>query len=264
MPHLLTRGLILLVPLLVEAQISQPPEFQGSPKFRTNPNTGTIDGTSHISAEREQINEELVKHLRRLDGYADGVRLIDNHMVAAAQDEFRKKHLEIGLAVTQFLLGQEEASSAGLCLLAEKQPRYIRLLPFLGSIVGAVPTYAERMLGLIRETAMANPNSSEAQFYLAQGLLKQTPARTTEAMPLLHQSAKLDKKETRALMELGRQYTLLGQLPNAIDSFKETLSRDAALAAAHYRLSQLYRLTGQKEQSLEHLRQFQKLQESKP
>ena len=255
---------MLLVPLTVDAQISQPPEFQGSPKFRTNPNTGTIDGTSHISAEREQINEELVKHLRGLEGYADGVRLIDNHMVAAAQEEFRKKRLSIGVAVTQFLLGQEDASSEGLCSLAEKQPRDLQLLPFLGSTVGAVPAFAERMLRLIRETAMANPKSSDAQFYWAQALLKQTPARTSEAMPLLQQSSKLDKKQTRALMELGRQYTLLGQLPNAIDAFKETLSRDGNLAAAHYRLSQLYRSTGQKEKSLEHIRQFQKMQELKP
>ena len=260
MPRILAPTFLLLLAGLARAQIRQTPEFQESPKFQTNPNGRAIDGTSHVSAEREQINTELVSHLRNIPSHADGLRLIDNHMLAAAQQEFRGKGLRLGLAVTQFLLGQEEASAEGLCLLAESRPQDLSLAPFLGITSGSVPAYAGRMLALLRTTAAAHPSNGEAQFYLAQALLKQNPPRTAEAIPYLLRSVELEAKDTRALMELGRQYTELGQLPKAIAVLEQALARDEKLATAHYRIASLYRLTGKHVKSTEHLLKFQALQ----
>ena len=255
---------ICWVSMSVGAQIGKPPEFQNDGKFQTSTSAGMVDGTSHVSANREQINEELVSQLRRLPGSADGVRLIGNRMLPLAEESFRKSGLEIGVVVTKFLSGKEEASAALLCALAKsakKQSKRLELLPFLGETVGSVPSYSGLMLTIVSEIAAAHAGHSEAQFYWALALLKQTPAKVTEALPHLKLSSELDQKSTKALLELGRQYTILERRTEAIDVLEEALRRDGTLAAAEFRLAQLYRLAGNTGKSSEHLSRFQKLQQ---
>ncbi len=254
--------LFFAFPLLSLAQIGKPPEFQESGAFRPGAATGTVDGTSHVAAERSQINNELVVRLRALPpspALREGLRLIDNRLLTAADEHFRNNGLPLAAAVTVFLLGKADASAAALCALATAQPMELTLLPLLGETVGAAPAYSARMLAQLKRLAAAYPENGEAEYFVARALLKQESAQTAEALPHLERAAALDPKDTRALLELARQHTVAERSPQAIEALEEALRRDPSLATAHYRLVQLYRNAGQLERSREHLQQFQKL-----
>ena len=74
----------MLFTLMLLAQITKPPEFEEPRKFETSA-AGAVDGSSHVSAERAAVNEELLTILRRLPGFAEGVRLMEGQMPGAAQ-----------------------------------------------------------------------------------------------------------------------------------------------------------------------------------
>ncbi len=246
---------MILFSLLVLAQITKPPEFEEAGKFQTSAATGTVDGSSHVSAERAVVNQELVAILRPLPGYAEGVRLMESQMPGAAQSFFEARRLKLGLAVTLFMAGKAEPSAGLLCSLVNTKP--VGLLPVLGETVGASASWAPRMLAAIRK--LARPESAEGEYYLARALLKQEPAQTAEARRHLERSALLDPKATRALLELARQAAAADQRPAAIAALEEALRRDEQLSVAHYRLAQLYRAAGEAERSRGHLKRFEEL-----
>ena len=242
-----------LFAILLLAQITKPPEFEEATKFETSKSTGTVDGSSHVSAERAAVNQELLAILRRLPGYADGVRLIESQMPAAAQSHFEAKRQRLGVAVTLFLAGKTEASAELLCHLANEKPVSAGLLPVLGETVGAATPWAGRILLAIRQ--LARPETSAGEYYLARALLKQDPPQAIEARRHLTRSAALDPQATAALLESARQIT--GQA--AIAALEEALRRDEKLSVAHYRLAQLYRASGKIDLSRQHLQRFEEL-----
>lgn len=248
---------VTLILILALAQITKPPEFEENGKFQTGNAASSVDGSSHVSAERGVVNRELLSLLRKVPAYAEGVSLIERQLPGAAQAEFERKQLQVGVAVSLFLAGKVDASAELLCSLAEAKRLTPELLPILGETVGASKTWAPRMLARIR--GLSNEASAESEYYLARALLKQEPAQTAEALSHLQKSAALDPKSTRALLESARQTTAVHQRPAAIALLEEALRRDEKLSVAHYRLAQLYRATGQAERSREHLRRFEEL-----
>ena len=245
----------MLIFMLALAQITKPPEFEERGKFQTGMSAGTVDGSSHVSAERAVVNQELVAILRNLPGYAEGVRLMEGQMPGAAQTFFEAKRLKVGVAVTLFVAGKTDASAELLCSLVSAKP--VGLLAVLGETVGAAPAWSARMLAAIRR--LARPESADGEYYLARALLKQEPAPTAEARRHLERSVLLGPQSTRALLELARLATAAGERPAAIAALEEALRRDERLSVAHYRLAQLYRAAGQTERGRTHLLRFEEL-----
>ena len=194
------------------------PQFQDSSAFQTSGSAGRVDGNTHVSAERAETNARLAELVR---GYPAA-----------------------GAAVEKYLSGDLAASAEALLAL----PADLRVLPFLGETVAVWPGLLARM----REIASSNPGSSEAAFYLGRAL------GLPESIPLLRRAAMLDPKETRALVELGRQYANADMRGEAVAAYEEALRRDPEIKTAHFRLAGLYRALGNAEKSREHLRLYQK------
>lgn len=192
-------------------------QFQDGAGFQTSRAAAGVDGATHVSAERAETNARLAELLK---GYP-----------AAAP------------AIEQYIAGDLPASAAALLAL----PASLEVLPFLGETVTASP----ELLPRIAEIARANPASSAAAFYLGRALA------LPESAQHLRRAAELDAKDTRALVELGRQYANAGRHLEAIAAFEEALNRDPAIKTAHFRLAQLYRASGNLEKSREHLRLYQ-------
>lgn len=245
---------MMLCALLMLAQITKPPEFDEPAKFETSPAASTVDGSSHVAAERAVVNQELLTILRRLPGYGEGVRLIESQMPGAAQTHFEARRQALGVAVTLFLAGKAEASADLLCQLANHKPASSGLLPIMGETVGVAQVFAGRMLLAIRK--LARPETAEGEYYLARALLKQEPSQVLEARRHLAKSAMLDPKSTQALLETARQAT---ERAEAMAALEEALRRDDGLPVAHYRLAQLYRAAGQTVRSEQHLQRFEAL-----
>lgn len=244
---------------LLLAQIGSPPEFQPAESFQTSPAAGSLDGTSHVAAERTQINENLVNLLRAIPEAAEGVKLIENRLLREAERQFRKSGSLEGTAVVLFLLGEVEASAEALS--GSDHPR---ALPLLGETVGAAPAWAPRLLARIEKLAASQPAKADTEFYWARALLQQTPERTHEALSHLERAAQLNGKDTRALLELGRLYASRQKNRDAIGAFERALARDSSLAMAHYRLAALYRSQGDAGKSQFHLKAYQRAKESAP
>ncbi len=255
MPRLLIAAALLGLAGAGQAQITKPPEFQENRKIQAG--AASLDGSSHVSAERTELHRALLDRLRALPRYAEGVRLLESQLFGPAEQHFEKQGLPLGVAVTRFILGQAESSAELLCRLATQRPTDAAVLAMLGETIGAAPSWSARMLAAIR--TMATPESADGEFYLARALLKQDPPLTAEALPHLSRSAALAPKETRALLELARQENTPERRPAAIAALEEALRRDEKLSVAHYRLAQLYRAGGQLERSREHLRRYQEL-----
>ncbi|MCX6589977.1 MAG: hypothetical protein NTZ56_00500 [Acidobacteria bacterium] len=255
MPRLLIAAALLGLAGVGAAQITKPPEFQENRKIQAG--AASLDGSSHVSAERTELHRALLDRLRALPRYAEGVRLLESQLFGPAEQLFEKQGLPLGVAVTRFILGQADSSAELLCRLATQRPTDAAVLAMLGETVGAAPNWSARMLAAIR--TMATPESADGEFYLARALLKQDPPLTAEALPHLSRSAALAPKETRALLELARQENTPERRPAAIAALEEALRRDEKLSVAHYRLAQLYRAAGQLEKSREHLRRYQEL-----
>ncbi len=261
MPHVSIAAIGIVASFtLALAQITKPPEFQSSTKVQTGAAAATVDGTSHVAVEQARIDEELVSRLRKLPGHGEGIRLIEAKLLPVATEHFLKNNQPIGAAVTKYLSGMAEASGKDLVSISRRSPKDLALLPFLGETIGTVPELAEAMLGAVRGIAQAHPESAEAQYYLARSLSKQSTQPRDEMARLLRRAADLDPKDTRALLELARQYTEQEKQREAISTLLELLQRDPNAATAHYRLAGLYRAAGQMEKSREHMRDFQRLQ----
>lgn len=250
---------LALLPGLILAQIGTPPEFQAAGTFQSSPVAGALDGTSHVAAERTQINESLVNLLRTIPDAAAGVKLIDNRLLEEATAHFRKHGPAEGAAVILFLKGETAASAEALCAISDN-----RVLPLLGEVVGSAPEWAARILARIEALAPTHPASADAEFYWARALLQQAPARVNEAILHFERAAERDQKATRALLELGRIYASRQQPRDAIRAFEEALTRDHSLVMAHYRLASLYRSVGDDEKSRRHFAEYQRLRGSAP
>jgi tetratricopeptide (TPR) repeat protein len=250
---------LFALPALLLAQITAPPEFQPPGAFHTNSAAAPLDGSSHVAAERTQINQTLVHLLRAIPQSAPGLKLIDNRLLPEAELYFRNSGPPEGLAVVLFLSGQPAASAEILC-----QVNRNRALPLLGEIIGAAPAWAARILAQIEKLAPSYPNQADAEFYWARALLQQSPERSAEAVPHLRRAASLDPKSTRPLLELGRLFSARQQNTEAVAAFEQALSRDPSLAMAHYRLASLYRSLGNPAKSQFHLAEYQRAKASPP
>lgn len=245
---------LIAMPVLLLAQIGSPPEFQAAGTFQSSPSAGSLDGSSHVAAERTQINESLLRLLRAIPEAAPGVRLIENRLLGEAELHFRKNGPAEGAAVVLFLTGETEKSAEILCSIDHP-----RVLPLLGETVGAAPAWSARLLARIEKLAPAHAAPADAEFYWARALLLQSPERTAAAIPHLERAAELDPTGTRALLELGRLYAAQQRNAEAVRAFERALSRDPSLALAHYRLAALYRALGDPGKSGLHLRDYQRL-----
>jgi tetratricopeptide (TPR) repeat protein len=238
------------------AQITSAPEFKSGPVFQKDRSAATVDGTSHASAEKAQLNAEVLSRLRQLSGYAGGVRLIEGKLLPEAQKWFRDQKLPIGVAVTLFFSGQEEEGVRQLISIGRSNPSSVEIVPFLAETALVVPSLTATALEVIEKISAKNPSSSEAYYYRARLTRNQESA----SIELLKKSIALDPAATAPLIELSRIYTRTGDRPAAIEALEKVLVLKPDTSIAHYRLASLYRAMGQHEKASSHMAAFQKLQ----
>ncbi len=254
--------LLLLVPVSLcafhpaVAQITSAPEFKSGPVFQKDRSAATVDGTSHASAEKAQLNAEVMSRLKQLSGYKGGVRLIEAKLLPAAQKWFRDQKLPIGVAVALFFSGQEAEGVRQLLSIGRANTNSVTIVPFLAETALVVPSLIAPALEVIEKISAKNPASSEAFYYRAR-LIQDQEATSIE---LLKKSIALDRAATAPLIEVSRLYTRTGDRPAAIEALEKVLALKPDTSIAHYRLASLYRAMGQHEKASSHMAAFQKLQ----
>lgn len=245
-----------LLVLLVAGQITKPPEFSDAVQVQSA-QTGALESSSHVSAERAEIHAGVLRQLGSIPEYAGGLKLIEQRLNGPAGEWFQKQKLEVGVAAVLFLNGREPESAALLCDLAGRAPESPALIEVMGETVGVAKDWAPKLLAAMRKLARAGDARSE--YALGLALLRQEPAVVEEGLGRLRSAARLDAKDTLALLEIARQQTQLGDRVAAAQALEAVVERDEKSAAAHYRLSQLYRALGQGAKAATHMARFKEL-----
>jgi len=247
---------IAILSATIIAQVTKPPEFSDATKVQSA-KPAALETTSHASAERAELHQGLLHQLRNLPGYAGGVAMIEKRLNGPAEDWFAKQNLPLGVAVVRLLNGREAESAEMLCALARSPKPPLGLIAVMGESIGASKAQAPKMLEAMQK--LASQGDATSQYALGLAHLRQTEPQLEAGLSHLREAAKLAPLDTRALMEIAKQETILEHREVAVAALVEALKRDEKLAAAHYRLSQLYRVMGQPERASQHMQRYKEL-----
>jgi tetratricopeptide (TPR) repeat protein len=86
-----------------------------------------------------------------------------------------------------------------------------------------------------------------------------TPPRYNDAEKSYQEALKLNPKEARAYLGLGRLYAAQNRVDDSITAFKKAIEVKPKLAEAYFNLGMIYAATGKKEAALEQQRALQGL-----
>lgn len=246
--------------LCLLAQITNPPEFKTGSVFQKDRTAATVDGTSHASAEKAEINATVLASLKLLPSHQPGAKFIESRNLPAAEAWFRQRNLPIGIALTQFFAGKETEAVQALITLARSSSTPLSVVPFLAETATTVPSLVPAAYQLVESLCQKHPDNAAALYHQARLMQHLPDADASKAIPLLEKSIQLSPSSTLVLLELSRIQSNLGDRPSAIASLEKALAVDNELSVAHYRIASLYRVTGQPEKARLHMTEFQKLQ----
>jgi Tfp pilus assembly protein PilF len=165
-------------------------------------------------------------------------------MMTIARDHYRNRRLDLALYALQAVLDgfggdnppRDKDNAEGYLLRAI-------IMSEQDNRVGAMNNY--------RKALELRPDLTEARIKLATYLLESGAA--TEAMPMLRQALRYDKRNLPAHLALGDAYRLTGKYMKAKAEFDWVGRQDASMAEVHYNLGLLFMfapkgsITGMKE-----------------
>jgi Flp pilus assembly protein TadD len=172
--------------------------------------------------------------------------------------------LHVGLGIAQYSRGQYEDAVKSFCEAADLAPSDPRPYQFLGEMYGVAPALGEEITRRLARFAKAQPRNAQAQFHYAMSVWKGQPAGSAppnlrQVEGLLRRAVTLDSKFAKAFLELGILLSDQQRYTEAILELRHATRLAPDLAQAHYRLSQAYQRTGQKELAAKELELFQRL-----
>ena len=162
---------IAILAAAMNGQITKAPEFSDAAKVQSA-KPAALETTSHASAERAELHEGLLRQLRGLAGYGEGVALIEKRLNGPAEEWFAGRGLSVGVAVVRLLNGREAESAEMLCDLAGRKDPPAGLIGVMGESVGVSKEHAPRMLEVMLKLARAGDAAS--QYALGLAYLRQT------------------------------------------------------------------------------------------
>lgn len=210
-----------------------------------------------LSAEREY--ETAVRlDPSELNEFTWGAELLLHRAVWPAIEVFRKgataypksARLLSALGAALFASAQYEEAAQRLCEASDISPGDKEPYIFLGEIELAAPAPLVCAEQRLARFALAQPQSSRAQYYYAMAILKRqdAPAKSLDverARSLLTTAVGVDPKYAEAYLQLGILSASKKDYAQAIDYFDSAIESNPQLADAHYRLGVVYQRTGE-------------------
>jgi tetratricopeptide (TPR) repeat protein len=199
-----------------------------------------------------------------------GTELLSHRAPQAAAEVFTKgSHLFpksvrmlLGLATAWYAAGSYEKAAHSFFEATDLNPNDPNPYLFLSNVqsreITQSPGYQERLARF----AKLQPGNALANYYYAASLLKDRPTSENsiaKAQKLLETSLKLNPHFASAYLDLGITYTSQNRNEEAIRAYKNALAEDPALEEARYRLSEAYRVSGDKLRSGQELDQYRQL-----
>ena len=188
-----------------------------------------------------------------------GSELLLHRAVAPAVAVFKKgslahpdsSRLLVGLGAALFSAGSYDDASRELCHASDLSPDDSTPYLFLGKMDVSSPTLFPCIEGKLARFLKNQPANAWANYYFAMSLVKKDREANNsvdiqQALALLEKSVSLDAKFGEAYLQLGNLYAAQGASDKAIAAYTKAIEATPSLSEPHYRLSLLYKRSGQK------------------
>jgi tetratricopeptide (TPR) repeat protein len=190
--------------------------------------------------------------------FAWGTELLLHRAVSPAMSVFQKGSIAhpnsvrmlVGLSTALYSRGTYDEAARQICHASDLQPQDPTPYLFIGKMQVISPTSLPCSEQKLARFLKNQPGNALANYYFAVSLLKQdqdskTTARSQQAEELLRKSVAIDPKLGEAYLQLGILYAAQGTPDRAIAAYRKATEASPDLTEPHYRLSQLYRRTGE-------------------
>jgi len=172
----------------------------------------------------------------------------------------------VALGVAWYSNGSYDQAAQRLCEASDLNPDDPKAYLFLGKIQSVETTQSECSTERLARFAKLQPENALANYYYAVNLWKRRKGpndaeRLAQVESLLKKAVALDSRLGIGYLQLGVLYSERGDFPRAVMSYQEAIKVNPELEAAHYRLAQVYKRTGDKvgaEQELQLYNQISK------
>jgi tetratricopeptide (TPR) repeat protein len=176
----------------------------------------------------------------------------------------RSARLHVGLGIALYSRGEYRDAVQAFCDAADLAPADPRPYQFLGEMYGVSPEVGSEVTTRLARFVDTHPKNALAHFHYAMSLWKGSSraleiSDTRRVETLLRRAILLDRAMTRAYFELGVLLADQERYPEAIQHLRRAARMQPDLSQAHYRLSQLYQRTGQKDLAAKELETFRRL-----
>ncbi len=184
----------------------------------------------------------------------------------AAERYPNSPRIAIGLGIAYYSRGNYDDAVKSLLHAADLSPADPRVYPFLSRAYDSSPSQAEEVVARFRRFSVQQPRNARAQYYYAMSLWKGKRAQDpnldlTQIAALLKKSIALDPSLAEAHLQLGNLYSEQSKYADSIPEYQRALELNYDMPDAHYRLSQAYVRTGNKDRAQEQIQIYQKLRE---
>ena len=204
--------------------------------------------------------------------FAWGAELLLHAAPEPAAEVFARGHesypnsgrMLIGLGVAFYSRGFFKEANERLSQASDLNPQDPVPYLFLGKIQAAEVTPSPLVREKLARFVRLQPDNALANYYYAVSLRRQRSGpedvkNSAEVEFLLEKAVALDPTLAPAYLELGILYDERKEVPRAISAYQKAIAVSPRLEEAHYRLAQLYRLTGENEKAREELRAFEQI-----
>lgn len=187
-----------------------------------------------------------------------GSELLLHHAPEPAMEVFRQGNrlfpasirMLIGQGASSFARGSYDEAERSVCAASDLNPNDSIPYLFLGKMLGAESKPSQQVVEKLHRFVTQQPENPQANYYYAIALWKlrtgpQDMATATQVETLLTKAMHLDPKFAAAYLQLGILCSEQKDFPKAIMNFQQAIQADPQMEAAHYRLAQAYRQTGE-------------------
>jgi tetratricopeptide (TPR) repeat protein len=223
----------------------------------------------HLLAESQEKSGNSLEAVREYQRAAEldpreaylfdwGSELLLHHAPEPAMQVFRQGNrlypasvrMLIGQGAAFFALGSYDDAERIVCAASNLNPDDPTPYLFLGKMLGAESKPSQQVVEKLRRFVTQQPENPQANYYYALALWKlregsQDTATTKQVETLLTKAAHLDPKFAAAYLQLGILCSEQKDSPKAILNYQLAIQANPQMEAAHYRLAQAYRQTGE-------------------
>ena len=176
----------------------------------------------------------------------------------------RSVRMKLGLGAAWYASGSYDQAVHHFCDASDLNPADSTPYLFIGRLQNPENIPSETLMEKLERFVRLRPENAMANYYYARILWKRAKGSTdsgnsAQVEYLLRNAVRLDPKLGVGYLQLGILYAERKDFPQAILAYQKAIETSPQMAEAHYRLSQIYKRTGESLKARHELEVFNQL-----